>query len=51
MEKVSNEILELEKAQEAASFNAEELIKVTAELEAAKAKHASLEEEWLSKCD
>ena len=51
MEKVASEISELEKAQEAAAFNAEELIKVTAELEAAKAKHSALEEEWLSKCD
>jgi ATP-binding cassette subfamily F protein uup len=51
MEKVASEILELEKVQEAAAFNAEELIKVTAELESAKAKHSALEEEWLSKCD
>ena len=51
MEKVASEIAELERAQEAAAFNAEELIKVTEELEAAKAKHSALEEDWLSKCD
>ena len=51
MEKVALEIAELEKKQEAAAFNAEELIKVTAELAAAKEKHDALEEEWLSKCD
>ena len=51
MEKVASEIAELERAQEAAAFNAEELIKVTGELEVAKAKHSALEEEWLSKCD
>jgi ATP-binding cassette subfamily F protein uup len=51
MEKIASEITDLEKAQEAAAFNAEELLKITAELESAKARHSALEEEWLSKCD
>jgi hypothetical protein len=50
MEKLDLEITELEKAQEAAAFNAEELLRVTGELEAAKIKRAELEEEWLTKC-
>jgi len=50
MEKLDGEIAELEKAQEAAAFNAEELIKVTAQLQEAHAKREALEEEWLTKC-
>jgi ATP-binding cassette subfamily F protein uup len=50
MEKLDLEITELEKAQEAAAFNAEELLRITGELEAAKIKRAELEEEWLTKC-
>ncbi len=50
MEKLDNEIKELEKAQEAAAFDAEALLKATEALQVAQAKREALEEEWLSKC-
>lgn len=50
MEKLDCEIKELEKAQEAAAFDAEALLKATEALQAAQAKREALEEEWLSKC-
>lgn len=50
MEKLDSEIKELEKAQEAAAFNAEALLKATEALQVAQAKREALEEEWLSKC-
>ena len=50
MEKLDSEIKELEKAQEAAAFDAEALLKATEALQVAQAKREALEEEWLSKC-
>ena len=50
MEKLDLEIIELEKQQAAAAFDAAALIKATDELQAALKKRADLEEEWLSKC-
>jgi ATP-binding cassette subfamily F protein uup len=50
MEKLDLEIVELEKAQEAAAFDAEKLMEASKALAAAHAKRAELEEEWLSKC-
>ncbi|MBU3642686.1 MAG: ABC-F family ATP-binding cassette domain-containing protein [Candidatus Nanopelagicaceae bacterium] len=50
MEKLDEEIKELERAQEAAAFDAEALLKATAALKAAQVKREALEEEWLSKC-
>ncbi|MEY4421475.1 MAG: hypothetical protein RL581_13 [Actinomycetota bacterium] len=50
MEKLDGEIEELEKAQEAAAFDADALLKATEALTAAKIKRDALEEEWLSKC-
>jgi ATP-binding cassette subfamily F protein uup len=50
MEKLDSEIRELEKAQEAAAFDAEALLKATEALQVAQAKREALEEEWLSKC-
>ncbi|MFM1749952.1 MAG: hypothetical protein RL658_93, partial [Actinomycetota bacterium] len=50
MEKLDSEIKELEKAQEAAAFDAEALLKATEALQLAQAKREALEEEWLSKC-
>ena len=50
MEKLDCEIKELEKAQEAAAFDAEALLKATEALQVAQAKREALEEEWLSKC-
>ena len=50
MEKLDGEIKELEKAQEAAAFDADALLKATEALTAAKIKRDALEEEWLSKC-
>jgi ATP-binding cassette subfamily F protein uup len=50
MEKLDLEIVELEKAEEAAAFDAEKLIDASKALAAAIAKRAELEEEWLSKC-
>ena len=48
IEKADAEIAELVKAQEAAAFNAEELIATTKSLNEAEKKRASLEEEWLN---
>ena len=48
--KLDSEIKELEKAQEAAAFDAEALLKATEALQVAQAKREALEEEWLSKC-
>ncbi|MFM8620671.1 MAG: ABC-F family ATP-binding cassette domain-containing protein [Candidatus Nanopelagicaceae bacterium] len=50
MEKLDLEIVELEKLQSDAAFDADALIKATADLQAALKKRAALEEEWLSKC-
>jgi len=50
MEKLDSEIRELEKAQEAAAFDAEALLKATEALQVAQSKREALEEEWLSKC-
>lgn len=50
MEKLEGEIAELESAQEAAAFNADELLRIAAELQSAHAKREALEEEWLTKC-
>jgi hypothetical protein len=50
MEKLDCEIKELEKAQEAAAFDADALLKATEALTVAKIKRDALEEEWLSKC-
>ena len=48
MEKLDLEILELKKAQEAAAFKPDELIKATKSLSEAESKRAALEEEWLN---
>ena len=48
MEKLDQDILELTKSQEAAAFDAEALIKATAELTSAQGRRDELEEEWLN---
>jgi ATP-binding cassette subfamily F protein uup len=48
MEKLDSEIADLAKNQEAASFEADKLLAITAELESAELKRAALEEEWLN---
>ena len=48
MEKLDAEIAELMKYQEAAAYDAEKLIEATNNLESAKQKRATLEEEWLN---
>lgn len=48
MEKLDAEIAELMKYQEAAAYDAEKLIAATNNLESAKQKRATLEEEWLN---
>lgn len=50
MEKLDQEIAELEKVQLASAFDAEALLKATEALQVAHAKRVELEEEWLSKC-
>lgn len=50
MEKLDQEIAELEKVQLASAFDAEALLKATEALLVAHAKRVELEEEWLSKC-
>ena len=50
MEKLDQEIAELEKVQEASAFDADALLKATEALQVAHAKRVELEEEWLSKC-
>jgi ATP-binding cassette subfamily F protein uup len=48
MEKLDSEIADLAKNQVAASFEADKLLAITAELESAELKRAALEEEWLN---
>lgn len=50
MEKIDQEIAELEKVQVASAFDADALLKATEALQVAHAKRVELEEEWLSKC-
>jgi ATP-binding cassette subfamily F protein uup len=50
MEKLDQEIVELEKVQVDSAFDADALLKATEALQVAHAKRAELEEEWLRKC-
>ena len=50
MEKLDLEIVELEKIQSESAYDADALVKATAELQMALKKRTELEEEWLSKC-
>ena len=48
MEKLDSEIAELTRVQEASAYDAEKLIEATNNLESAKQRRATLEEEWLN---
>ena len=48
MEKLDSEIAAMTKSQEEAAFEADKLLTITAELETAELKRATLEEEWLN---